>query len=146
MTKISLLNLIFGFFVISVAAMAGSFLALDTARAFIYDKSILESWSIIIQQSAHGHTNMFGMLHIMLGLTLPYSLLSLKTKAIQSFGLGLGTVAMSFLMMLRSEYKPEVGSFDVLGFIIGAFLSVALLALLLHVYGLLLKLMRAKDY
>ena len=79
MPRIGLLNMVVGFIFIFLSASAGFFL-LQSIRVFIIrDNTELLSWWVQLSASAHGHTNLFGMLHILFGLTF-YSVLNLKTK------------------------------------------------------------------
>jgi hypothetical protein len=129
-------NLIIGFSIIICAASGGFFLATEQARSFAENSAAKSAWWFTVASSAHGHTNLFAMLHILLGLTLSYSKVSPKGKALQTLGLGLGTLAMSLLMLIRSLKPPEAG-YDILGYVIGALLSASLISILSHVIGLL---------
>lgn len=141
MPRIAILNILIGFTVLFLAAAAGAFLATTITDGFLYDKVILESWAHLLQRSAHGHTNLFGVLHICLGLTMPYSQLSPKTKMVQTAGLSLGTIAMGPLMLIRAAVGPS-SEIDLSGIVIGICLSAALLALAIQIFGLSLKLIR----
>lgn len=140
MAKIGILNMLIGFSLIFFAASAGSFVANDITYKFIREQNLLDSWLSLMLKSAHGHTNLFGMLHICFGLTLPYSKSKYLVKIYQTIGLGLGSFAMSGLMVLRGLIVPNEG-FDYLGVVIGICLSAALVAIAAHVVGLLLKLL-----
>jgi hypothetical protein len=139
MSQLNLWNIFFGFLVIFIASCAGVFLADEATKSYLYNQTLQSSWQQLILQSAHGHTNSFGMLHILLGLTFPYSKLSLKIKTLQTIGLGAGTFAMSILMFLKSRGEPVVG-YDVLGLVIGVCLSLTFISLLVHCCGIALKL------
>ena len=139
MEKISLWNLIIGFLVIFFAACAGPFLALDATKSFIHDPGHLQSWTFTLMASAHGHTNLFGILHCLFGLSFPYSAVSKKHKYLQTIGLSCGTFSMSVLMVFRASGSPVEG-FDVPGLLTGVLLSFALLAIGSHCLGLMLKL------
>jgi hypothetical protein len=141
MPRLSLLNFLVGFVAIFLSAASGAFIAFDTSEAFLKDPGLLDSWQMITQRSAHGHTNLFGILHICLGLTLPYSALPPKFKVIQTIGLGTGTFAMSILMIVRS-YVGAAVTIDALDIAIGVCLSASLAALAAHCYGLGLRLAR----
>ncbi len=138
MARLGQLNMIIGFAVLFFAASAGSFIAFDITEGFLKDKAILDSWKLLLMRSAHGHTNLFALVHIAFGLTLPYSSLSSKIKALQTVGLGLGTLAMSILMMLRAWQGPTE-EIDVIAIVTGGFLSASLCAIASHCYGLLYK-------
>lgn len=96
----------------------------------------------MLKKSSHAHTNSFGILHTLFGLTQPYSTLSLKTKAWQTCGLLAGSFTMSFLLFTRSLSLLDQASYDALGWVIGAFLSATLLALASHSFGLLAKFLK----
>ena len=139
MSQVSLWNILIGFFVVFLAACAGVFLADNMTSHYVYQSSEVLSWEQVIVKSAHSHTNSFGMLHILLGLTLPYSRVSLTVKVLQTIAFGLGTVAMSVLMMIKSQY-PAVMGYDGLGALIGLCLSATLIGISSHCYGLALRL------
>lgn len=138
MPRIGLLNMVVGFIFIFLSASAGFFLATEHTRIHIRDNTELLSWWVQLSASAHGHTNLFGMLHILFGLTFPYSVLNLKTKVIQSIGLLLGSFAMSILMFIRALSKPNL-EYDALGIVTGVFLSAALISIVLQIFGLMTK-------
>ena len=135
MPRLSLLNLFIGFFTLFFAASAGAFLATTTTRSMMQDPSYLTGWAYTLQRSAHGHTNLFGLLHIALGLTLPYSRVGRIWQAYQTLGLLLGTLGMSVLMLVRSQVPPSE-EFDFLGLVTGVFLTAALLSLGTHTLAL----------
>jgi hypothetical protein len=141
MPRIAILNMIIGFAVLFVAAAAGAFIANDLTEAFLKDMELLNSWHAVLSRSAHGHTNLFAILHVCFGLTIPYSVLSNKIKKIQTLGLFLGTFAMGPLMIARSTLPPSEG-FDPLAIFIGVFLSCSLAMLFSHAYGLTGKLLQ----
>jgi hypothetical protein len=132
--------MLLGFLALFFAAAAGSFIAFDTTEAFVKDPGLLNSWQLLINRSAHGHTNLFGLTHIAMGLTFPYSILSLRAKKIQTLGLLAGTFAMSVLMLARSYVGPANG-IDILDVATGACLSCALMAIACHCYGLAKKIL-----
>ena len=138
MPKIGLFNMAFGFAVMAFAAAAGGFIAWDINQMALEGGKEISDWSIMLRRSAHGHTNLFGMIHILFGLTLPYSTFSLKLKKLQSIGLVLGTIAVSVGLFLQS-YKGPTSSIDLLGLVEGAFLSCALVAIASHSYSLFFK-------
>lgn len=141
MPKIALINFVIGFTVLFVAAAAGAFIANDLTEAFVRDKELLNSWSAVLTRSAHGHSNLFAILHICFGLTIPYSIFSTRIKVLQTLGLGAGTFAMGPLMMLRSTLPPTEG-LDVTAVAIGVCLSAALTMIFSHACGLLGKVLR----
>lgn len=136
MPRVALLNFVIGFSVLFVAAAAGAFIANDLSEAFLRDHELLNSWNAILSRSAHGHTNLFGILHICFGLTIPYSIFSERIKKYQTVGLAAGTFAMGPLMIIRSTMPPTDG-LDVMAVVIGIFLSGALAMIFSHTCGLL---------
>ncbi len=141
MPRLGILNMMLGFMTLLFAAAGGAFVSFDMTQAFLKDPVQLESWQMTLLASAHGHANLFGLLHVALGLTLPYSLLESRWKILQTAGLFAGVVAMGPLMMIRAFQGPS-DSFDALGLTIGAFLSASLLTLASHAAALAYKLMR----
>ena len=133
--------MLIGFSLIFFAAAGGPFLAFDATDSFIHDPSIMSSWLFTLLSSAHGHTNLFGMLHVLFALSMPYSRLSLVFKKIQTLGFGLGSFAMSALMIIRANMGPVAG-YDFLGICTGLCLSASLAAIALHCYGLAMKWLR----
>jgi hypothetical protein len=144
MSRLALLNMFIGFVVLSLVAAAGSFLATEITEGYLHDPGALESWRLLISKSAHGHTNLFSIIHILFGLTLPYSGLSTRSKLAQTVGLGLGTLAMGPVMLLRAYIGPT-SKLDSVEVCLGIMLSAALLALATHAAGLALRLMRRSQ-
>ncbi len=140
MSRSSLFNLALGFLILFFAACAGAFVSFDMTNAFLRDPALLDSWQLTLLRSAHGHTNLFGMLHVLLGLTLAYSRLSDKWKLYQTFGLMAGSFAMGPLMMIKAYTGPQ-DSFDTIGICIGVCLSGALLAIGSHSAALFYRLL-----
>ena len=142
MPKIAILNMIIGFSAIFVSACGGFFLGTEVADTFIHEPENVGSWFLTLASSAHGHTNLFGYLHILVGLTMPYSFLkSSRLQIFQTACIGSGTFAMSFLMFYRSLGEPE-SSYSVLGILIGICLSLSLVGIFQQIYGLSAKLLR----
>jgi hypothetical protein len=142
MSRLGLLNIALGFVILFFAACAGAFVSFDLTEAYLRDIAQLHTWRTVLLSSAHGHTNLFGMLHIALGLTLPYSPLTQKHKAWQTCGLLAGVVAMGPLLMIRSAWGPSE-SLEGIGLAIGALLSLALLTLGSHAAALLYRFVKA---
>lgn len=127
--------MVIGFSLICLAAMAGAFIAQEATEAFVKDPSQLAAWGFTLRKSSHAHTNLFGMLHIVFGLTLPYSGMGIKIKRFQTLGLAAGSVAMSVGMILRAQFSsPSTEGW--LDYGVAACLSLALVALMIHVTGL----------
>ena len=131
-----------GFLWLSIAAMAGPFLATDLTERFINDAASVSAWLPVLARSAHGHLALFGVVQILSGLTFPYSPFSLRLKKVQTAAISCGAVAMGPLMLLRA-LGGVAPSYDVLGVVIGALLSVAMLGLISHAVGLALKLLQS---
>ena len=142
MTKLALGNMICGFGLIFLASSGGFFLAQYRLEAHLGSRpEELLSWWMMLQKSAHAHTNLFGMLHILFALTFPYSLCNKGTQVLQTVFLSAGSFAMSVLLVLRATHLPR-GLYDPLGVLIGIALSTTLVALVLHMIGLSMKLHR----
>lgn len=142
MPRLSLANFLIGFVAITLAFSGGFFIVTDAEKAFLHDPALMTSWQYTLLKSAHGHLNLFGYLHILFGLTLPYTGLSQRVKLWQTLGFLLGTLSMGVLLFLRAYNMPVLEAVDWLGGAIGGFLSLSLAALLVHCYGLGSKLMR----
>jgi hypothetical protein len=141
MSRTALFNIFTGFLLIFVSAASGAFLASEITLRYLTETDLSDNWTSLIQKSAHGHTNLFGLLHICFGLTLPYSIATNSIKKFQTIGLLLGSFAMSILMTIRSIYIPNSQS-DFFGLIIGSFLSFSLISIITHTIGLGAKLLR----
>ncbi len=137
MSKVAICNMLVGFIVLFLAMCAGAFVATAADEAFLQQKELLFSWAYVLQKSAHGHLSLFGYLHILFGLSIPYSRHSQQVKVWQSGGIFLGTFAMSILMILRSwQGVPSAEGIDYLGALIGICLVAAMLSVLVHIHGL----------
>jgi hypothetical protein len=135
MPKIGIVNIFIGFSVIVLASLAGFFLVVDAEKAFLIDKQWLNSWQYTLFKSAHGHLNLFGMLHILVGLTIPYLRIPYRYLVFETIGLSMGSISMGLLVFIRA-YMGMPEGVDVLGYFIGVFLTCALGALVVHCYGL----------
>ncbi len=141
MPRLAQFNLTFGFFILFLAAAAGAFIADDMTTGYLKDKAILETWDLLLTKSAHGHTNLFALIHVAFGLTMAHSAFSLRIKLLQTVGLVLGTSAMAVLMLVRAKLGPTE-DVDVVGILIGVLLSCALAAIASHAAGLAAKMLR----
>ena len=145
MEKYGPLNILIGFILLVSASFAGYFLGHDANQAFIHQTGELASWGYALRRSAHGHGNLFGMLHILYGLTLPYSSVGQRTRCWQTVGLSMGSLAMAFVMVIRAARGvPGVG-FDLGGSFVGLLLLGSLTALLSHCFGLAKKVFYPGD-
>ena len=140
MPRLSLINMCIGFALVALSASAGAFVAVDLTQRFL-DGVTTSRWLEVLLATSHGHTSLFGLLHICFGLTLPYSLLNRQIKIIQTVGLGFGAIAMGPMMMVRAFLGPT-SSTEWNGLVIGGLLSCALLAIFAHVFGLCLKIVQ----
>lgn len=134
MRRIAIFNLAFGFSLIFVAASGGAFVALQSTEAYLQGV-VAPSWRSLLQASSHGHTNLFGVLHVLLGLTMPYARSTVAVDRLKTFGLLTGSLAMGPLLLVRAALGPAI-SMDGLGIVIGSCLTLALAALLSHTIGL----------
>lgn len=144
MSRLAIFNGAFGFLWIALAAMAGSFVALDVTESFLNDTTALHTWQLTLMRSAHGHSNLFGLLHIAFATTLSWSRFSSRIKLWQTAGLILGSVAMGPVMVLRS-YLDVPTSVDLMGITVGVLLTAALVSVASHSYALFARLARTEP-
>lgn len=144
MPRLALFNMLTGFLIVAIAAMGGAFIANDIATAFLRDKSLLDTWEHAVTSSAHGHLNLFGILQVLFGLTLPYSIWPSRAKLGQTLGLLAGSLAMGPLMLWRAAQGPRDGV-DPSAVTIGLCLSAALCAIITHALGLGVKLAKRES-
>jgi hypothetical protein len=137
MPRLSIVNFFIGFLCLCLGASAGVFIATSKSAIYLVDGKFPVAWADLLKESAHGHFNLFALIHIALGLTLPYSKLQAKWKMLQTIGLGLGTLAMGPGLWLRAVAGPENSLME---YGLGACLSLALLALVAHTFALAQKL------
>jgi hypothetical protein len=135
MSRIGLVNLSWGFLLIFMAACGGAFVAVQATNHFVSGVATPE-WQSVLQASSHGHTSLFGVIHILLGLTLSYSQASSRENILKTVGLFAGSFAMGPLMLIRAALGPTVST-EVNGLFIGVGLSCALVAILYHAIGLM---------
>lgn len=135
MPRIGIINMICGFALLCLASMAGAFIATEATQGFVSDPAILASWGYTLRKSSHAHTNLFGTLHILYGLTIPYSQMSSRVKIWQTIGLAAGSLGMSLGMIVRAlvANPANEGGLD---YLVGFALSLAMIALTVHVVGL----------
>ncbi len=138
MSRIALFNIGLGFVIIFCSACLGAFIASDIAESFLRQTGDLHSWYNILRRSSHGHFNLFGMIHILFGLTLPYSTLTPKLKYWQTIGLISGSIAMGPGMLMRAVIGPTE-QFDATGVLLGGLISLALVAIAAHAVGVFMK-------
>jgi hypothetical protein len=139
MRRLAILNMALGFTLIVIAASGGAFVALRATEDYLH-QVVKTSWAALLQASSHGHTNLFGILHVVLGLTFPYSKSTPLLDVLKTVGLFCGSFAMGPLLLLRAASDPPV-TLDAVGVVIGLCLSLALAAIIAHAFGLFAKLM-----
>lgn len=137
MRRIALINMAWGFFLIFVAACGGVFVALSSTEAFINGPAAPQ-WQALLQTASHGHVSLFGVIHVLLGLTMPYTRSSKFENRIKSAGVALGSLAMGPLLLIRGALGPTLST-ELNGVLIGVCLSCALFAIAYHTLGLTLK-------
>lgn len=143
MPRLGLLNMCLGFIVVFFAASAGVFHALDLTTIWLQDpeSAARGDWQRMLNASSHGHTNLFGYLQILTGLTMSWSALPVRVKVFQTAALLAGVLAMGPGMMIRASLGPTP-SLDLTGIAIGTGLSAALVAVALQALGIGMKLVR----
>lgn len=132
-------NIAFGFFVIGLISCAGAVMSFDVTDAIVRDPQTLLAWKAILQKSAHAHGNLFGMLHILFGMTLQHSLFSHRVRLAQTGGFLLGSLAAGPLMWVRS-FSSAPDETMVLTYILSVFFVAALVAIFSHSLGVFLSL------
>lgn len=135
MKKIALIHICTGFWLVFFAAAFGAFIGLQVESSFFHGKDELLSWSFLLLKSAHTHTNMFGFLHILMGLTLAHCKMSLLLEKIIFWLILSGSFTMSILMVIRSFFLPNE-NLAILMLASGVFLSFSLIGILIHAYFL----------
>lgn len=144
MPRLALLNMVIGFVVVFLSASLGTFIVDTMTELFISAPQLTNSWQQTLLSSAHGHVALFGFTHILFGLTLPYSQLSVRLKVWQTVGITAGTVAMGPLLLLKS-YIPPTSDIDLLSLLIGLLLSLFLFALIFHAFGIFVRMKRTPS-
>lgn len=140
MSRVAILNMVLGFWWIFLASCGGFFLAQYRQQVYISggDPIQLLEWWMVLQKSAHAHTNLFGMIHILVGLTMPYSLISKVLKICLTGGLAIGSFTMSILVFVHAHLLPET-IYSWVSVMIGVGLSLWLVSVAIHVSGLMIK-------
>jgi hypothetical protein len=131
------MNMAWGFTLIFVAACGGVFVALDTTESFIRGP-VQPEWQALLHTASHGHVTLFGVIHVLLGLTIPYTRSSSFENRLKSIGIGLGSLAMGPLLLVRAVIGPTLST-ELNGVLIGVCLSCALIAIAYHALGIMLK-------
>ena len=94
MPRVGLLNMCLGFLGLILAGFMGVFNSFDLTDAFLKGEGVISKWELVLFDSAHGHVGLFAMIHILFGLTLPYSNVPPRFWLWQTLGLFCGLVAM----------------------------------------------------
>ncbi len=137
MSRIALVNMAWGFVLIFVAACGGVFVALSSTESFINGPGVPQ-WQSLLQTASHGHVSLFGVIHVLLGLTMPYTRASKFENRLKTAGVALGSMAMGPLLLIRGALGPTLST-ELNGLLIGICLSCALFAIAYHALGLTLK-------
>ena len=135
MPRLALFCMMMGFALLAIAGAGGSFIAHEMTGAFLRDKALLDTWRLTLLRSAHGHTNLFGMILVLYGLTMPYARSSLRKRQCETIGLVAGAIAMGPGMMLRAALGPTE-SLDGGEIFVGTLLTLSLAALVSHSFSL----------
>lgn len=141
MPRIALANCLFGFIAISLATASGFFVAREAEFAYASAGTMPATWQFVLMKSAHGHLNLYGMVHILFGLTISHSRLPSTLKLFQSWALAAGTLTMGLFVFLRSFTNGPLDS-EMMGQVMGLLLSASLASMLSHCLGLGIKLAR----
>lgn len=141
MSRLAILNMFIGFVAVSFATAGGFFVALEAEQLFKTKEFAINNWHLTLMKSAHGHLNLYGYLHILFGVTLPYSRCPNKIKLVQTLGLAMGTLTMGLLVSLRA-FQEVPKNQNLMGFLIGCLLFTSLISISVHCVGLGMKLMR----
>lgn len=141
MPRLGILNILLGFSSIFLASAAGPIIASDMTKTYFQDPNLWQNWQSTLLSSSHGHTNLMGIIQILLGLTLPYSRIPTSLKVWQTAGSSLGTLAMGPMLTIRALQGP-VQHLDWLEVTFGICASAYLASLGIHLYGLTAKLIR----
>jgi rhodanese-related sulfurtransferase len=128
-------NLGFGFGILFLSGCFGAFLATDLDRAFLVQEgsSQLTSWAFTLAKSSHGHLSLFGLIHILLGLSLPFvPRTSEKSQKWLTSAIGAGSFSMGVLLFIKSWMTPHTPWANLLGLALGLGLGASLLGLFFH--------------
>ena len=134
MSRLALVNMVIGFTIIFLSASFGTFIVVELEELFRGAPHLVNDWYMTLLQSSHGHSSLLGMIHILFGLTLPYSRLSATFKFYQTLALIAGSLAMGPILVLRATVDS-----DLLVVISGLLLALFLFAIIFHAFGIYLK-------
>lgn len=137
MPRLALINMVVGFVIIFLSASFGTFIVVEMQEMFRSAPHLINDWYMTLLQSAHGHSSLFGMIHVLFGLTLPYSRLSTTLKIYQTLALLAGSLAMGPLLALRAT--SPAASDGVVVVVSGLLLALFLFAIIFHAFGIYLR-------
>lgn len=137
MPRLALINMVIGFAIIFLSASFGTFIVVELEELFRSAPHLVNDWYMTLLQSSHGHSSLLGMIHILFGLTLPYSQLSATLKFYQTLALIAGSLAMGPILALRATVDG-----DLLVVISGLLLALFLFAIIFHAFGIYLRIRR----
>ena len=138
MSRLALTNMVIGFVLVFLSASLGTFIVNEMTTLYVTAPQQLTAWQHTLARSAHGHSTLCGLMHILFGLTLPYSRLSPRLKLWQTVGIGAGSIAMGPLLLLKSLTQPSL-DLDPLSLLMGLLLSTFLFAIIFHAFGIFLR-------
>lgn len=136
MSRLALINMVIGFTIIFLSASFGTFIVVELEELFRSAPHLVNDWYMTLLQSSHGHSSLLGMIHILFGLTIPYSRLSETLKFYQTLALIAGSLAMGPILVLRAT---AVINDSFLVVISGLLLALFLFAIIFHAFGIYLK-------
>ena len=139
MSRLALANMVIGFVLVFLSASLGTFIVNQMTELYVTAPQHLAAWQHTLARSAHGHSTLCGLVHILFALTLPYSRLSARLKLWQALGILAGSIAMGPLLLLKSLTPPTL-DLDILSVVMGLLLALFLFAIIFHAFGIFLRL------
>ena len=136
MPRLALINMVIGFTIVFLSASFGTFIVVEMEEMFRSAPHLVNDWYMTLLQSSHGHSSLLGMIHVLFGLTLPYSQLSATVKFYQTLALLAGSLAMGPILALRAIAFIND---NLLVVISGLLLALFLFALIFHAFGIFLR-------
>lgn len=138
MSRLALINMVIGFVLVFLSASLGTFIVNEMTELYLTAPEHLAAWQHTLARSAHGHSTLCGLVHILFALTLPYSRLSERLKLWQAVGIFAGSIALGPLLLLKSLMQPSL-ALDPLSMVMGLLLSLFLFAIIFHAFGIFLR-------
>ena len=143
MSKPQLINFIIGYGLLILGVGIGGYVTNQIEESLLYQNpSQLMVLKLAIMKSSHGHTNLFGMLHILVALSFPYLLFPRRMLWWITGGLSLGSFGMSVLLLTKSFFLFDAKMTGYLSIGIGLCLTGALLAIMTCFVGMVGRLAR----